>query len=196
MCVWVFLYDFISPHCIYPLYQLCLVFFKVSITPNKNTQSVIIIHLHDICIFNLNPYFMQLCSSTDSWKASKTSTWPIKPTRIGRPSWEPNIQNLLKGARITFRIERTVLPPRGPTMVAYFHIQHTNGGNLSLAFLKCLQFTITLLLITNRYWFSYSQNDWRLYRSDFHGSQRETEPSHTSSSLDTQLFYYTVFQAS
>ena len=36
-------------------------------------------------------------------------------------------------------------------MVAYFHIQHTNGGNFSLAFLKCLQFTITLLLITNRY---------------------------------------------
>ena len=62
-------------------------------------------------------------------------------------------------------------------MVAHFHIQHTNGGNLSLAFLKCLQFTITLLLITNRYWFGYSQNDWRLYRSDFHRSQRRLSPA-------------------
>ena len=109
-------------------------------------------------------------------ETSKTSTRSTKPTRMGRPSREPNIQNLLKGARITFRIERPVLPSRDPIMVTYFHIQHTNGANLSLAFLKCLQFTITLLLITNRYWFSYSQTGWRIYRSDFHGSQRCLNP--------------------
>ena len=113
-----------------------------------------------------------------------------------------------KEPKLHFASKGQDFPPEIQQWQLTFCIQHTNRENHSLAFLKRLQFTITLLLITNRYWFSYSQNDWRLCRSDFQGSQRSLNPAiyHPgwipsfsvslcfSSSLDIQLFCLNGFQ--